>query len=282
MRKIIYIFLTILAAVLVFSVIVFLLTQNKGKGALQVTSVPNATVYLDGKAIGITPLCKCDLKDMILEGEYTIKLVPASGNFQAFEQKITISPKVLTVVDKNFAEKGLDNASIIGLSQIADKKDAQVFVVTFPTAAQVFLDNNLQGQSPILLKNITESDHELKITKEGYKDKIVRIRAALGFKLEALIYLGLDLNAASLSATAVPLVSSSSAGVDSLKILILNTPTGFLRVRESPSLASTEITQIKPGETYVLVDEKTGWYEIKLSDGKNGWISSQYAKKPSN
>jgi hypothetical protein len=275
MRKVIFIALTILAAVLVFSVIIFLFTQNKSKGALQITSNPNSKVYLDGKFIGSTPFRTNDLKDMILEGEYTIKLVPASGNFQAFEQKITIFPKVLTVVDENFAQKGFDNASIISLSQIAGQKDAQISVVTFPQDTQVFLDNNLRGQSPILLKKVSVSDHELKIARNGYKDKIVRLRTVLGFKLEALIYLGLDPNVASSSAVPTFLNSSESAQ----KVLILDTPTGFLRVRDQPSLAGAETGQVKPRETYQLLDEQTGWYQIQLANGKTGWISSQYAQK---
>jgi hypothetical protein len=277
MRKLIFIVLTILSAVLVFSIIIFLFSQNKSKGALQVTSNPNSKVFLDGKLIGKTPFRTNNLKDMIFEGEYTIKLIPVSGNFQDFEQKITISPGVLTVVDKTFAGNSLDSASITTLTQINNRNDAQISVMTFPQNTQVFLDNNLQGQSPILLKNITKSDHELKVTKEGYKDKILMISTELGFKLEAVMYLGLDPNISTISAKS--LVSSPTKLVDSPKVLILSTPTGFLRVRQDSSISSLEITQIKPGETYVLLDEKTNWYKIQLTDGKAGWISSQYAEK---
>jgi uncharacterized protein YgiM (DUF1202 family) len=59
----------------------------------------------------------------------------------------------------------------------------------------------------------------------------------------------------------------------------LQTPTGFLRVRDQASLNGAEIGQVKPGETYALLDEQTGWYQIKLTNGKTGWISSQYAQK---
>jgi uncharacterized protein YgiM (DUF1202 family) len=63
-------------------------------------------------------------------------------------------------------------------------------------------------------------------------------------------------------------------------VLILQTPTGFLRVRDQASLNGAEIGQIKPGETYQLLDDKTtGWYQIQLTNGKTGWISSQYAQK---
>jgi uncharacterized protein YgiM (DUF1202 family) len=278
MKKLFSILIPIILAVVTFSIVIFLLTLNKDKGALQITSSPNASVYINGRLIGKTPLCKCEAKDMLSEGEYTVRLVPESGDYEPFEQKITISPKVLTVVDKNFAPKGLDSASIISLLAISDKKDAQVSVASFPSSSQIYLDNNLQGQSPILLKNITESDHELKITRDGYLDKIVRIRAILGYKLDALVYLGLNPNISSSSSLTIPVQSTPAASLNTKKVKVLDTPTGFLRVRKEPLLSSLEIDQVKPGESFELVDEKIGWFEIKLQDGKIGWVSSQYAE----
>ena len=275
MKRIFFIVAPFVLVVLIFSGVIFFLSQNKGKGALQVTSVPASKVYLNNKLLGQTPLCECDLKTMIGAGDYTIKLVPTEGNLQPFEQAITISSKVLTVVDRTFGPQGLGSGSIISLTPIADKKDAQIATISFPDTTEVFLDSNLEGQTPLLLKNITESDHELKLTKEGYKDKIIRIRTVLGYKLDSLIFLGIDPNVASASAAQV---SSPSAVLSVAKILILQTPTGFLRVRDQASLGGAEIAQVKPGETYPLLDEQTGWYKIKVND-KMGWISSQYAQK---
>lgn len=275
MRKLLYIFVPIFIAVLLFGLVLFFLSTKKEKGALQVTSEPDSKVYLNGVQVGQTPLCKCELKDMLEAGEYTIKLVPVTGDSKPFEQKIKISSKVLTVVDRNFGPTGLENGSIISLSQISDDKDAQISIVSFPDAVQVFLDNNLQGQTPILLKNITDSDHELKLTKEGYKDKIVRIRTVLGYKLDALMFMGINPEIA--TASAAP--SATSSAIVSSKVTIQNTPTGFLRVREEASVSSKEITQVKPGESYNLLEEKSGWYKIQIDSKTSGWISSTYAKK---
>src|ERR1035437_2106461 len=107
MKKILYIAAPFIIVILIFCAVIFFLSQNKGKGALQVTSVPAAKVYLNNKLIGQTPLCECDLKDMIAVGDYTIKLVPIQGNLQPFEQGITISSKVLTVIDRTFGQEGL-------------------------------------------------------------------------------------------------------------------------------------------------------------------------------
>lgn len=275
MKKIFYIFFAFFVAVLLFSIVLFVLSKNKEKGALQVTSEPKSKVYVNGKQVGQTPFRTSELKDMFEAGEYTVKLVPVAGDFQPFEQKITISPKVLTVIDRTFGPTGLESGSVISLKKISDKKDAQISVVSFPDSAQVFLDNNLQGQTPITLKNITESDHEVRLTKEGYKDKISLIKTVLGYRLELLIFMGINPNLASSSAT----ISSSSAIINSGKVLILDTPTGFLRVREEPSLASKELTRVKPGELYDLLEERDNWYKIKIDEKTSGWISSQYAKK---
>lgn len=62
-------------------------------------------------------------------------------------------------------------------------------------------------------------------------------------------------------------------------VTITDTPTGWLRVRETPSSSAAEIARVLPGETYDLLDEDEGWYHIRLDAGRTGWISAQYAKK---
>jgi hypothetical protein len=275
MRKVFFILAPFVLVVLIFVSLLYFLSQNKSKGALQVTSSPVAKVYINGKLLGQTPLCACELKDMLSVGDYALRLVPTQGSFVPFEQTITITPKVLTVVDRSFGAQGLGSGSVINLSLLSDPKDTQISVVSFPGGAQIFLDDNLQGESPILIKNITESDHELKLSKEGYKDQIVRIKTTPGYKLEALIFLGINPDVAAATASS----ASSSASLPVAKVLILQTPTGFLRVRDQASLAGNEIAQVKPGEAYQLLDERTDWYQIKLTNGQSGWVSSQYAQK---
>ncbi|OGY24102.1 MAG: hypothetical protein A2172_00985 [Candidatus Woykebacteria bacterium RBG_13_40_15] len=58
---------------------------------------------------------------------------------------------------------------------------------------------------------------------------------------------------------------------------ILQTPTGILNVRNGPGTAYAIIGQVSPGEKYKLLEDTSGWYKIKAA--KEGWISSQYAKK---
>lgn len=276
MRKIILFVVPLFLAVIIFFGVTFFLDTSSGKGALQVTSAPKASVYLNDKKIGNTPLCKCEPKDLIKTGEYTIKLIPDEKDFKPFEEKITINKSTLTVVDREFLEGLQGNGDIITLSPISDKKTSELLVISVPQDANVFLDNNAVGATPLILKDVAESDHNLSVTKDGYKDRTIGIRTVAGYKLTSLIFLGINPIISSPSAEPV---ASRSATITIQKVLILDTPNGFLRVRESNSTGSREITRVSEGETFELIDEKQGWFEIKLQNGKTGWISDDYAKK---
>lgn len=277
MRKALLILIPLLFAILLFLAVQFYLSRNAGKGALQVTATPQATVYLNGKSIGKTPLCKCEVQDMLAVGDYTLRVVPIQTELPALQEKITIGKSVLTVVDRTFGQGTTSEGSIITLSPNDDKKAASLLLVSTPDKVAVTIDNSDVGTTPLLLKNVTESDHEIKVTKSGYREKTVRIRTIKGYKLTASITLGIDVN--DIIATPTPTASPSATPSLTNKVTILQTPTGFLRVRASASTSGAEIGRLSPGEIVDFVSEDEGWYEIKLSTGKTGWISAQYAAK---
>lgn len=276
MKKIFLLLIPVFIAIIVFLMVTFFIDPSFGKGALQVTSTPESNVYLDGKLIGKTPLCKCELQDMLPSGVHDIKLIPTSGDLSTYEERIAITKSTLTVIDRTFNNSSSEG-SVINLTSLDNKDSMELFVIAFPDKSNVFLDNNIVGSTPLLLKDITQSDHDLTIKKDGYKDKTIKIRTASGYKLNVLVALGINL------ASAVPSASSSSAEPSPVvaiqKVVILQTPTGDLNVRESGSLDSAKIGKVYPGDSFDLVDEKDNWFEIKLQDGKTGWISAIYAKK---
>lgn len=281
MKKLLLIIVPILLAIAVFFLVTMLLSPSGGKGALQVTSdPPKSKVYLNGKEIGLTPLCKCDVTNMLDSGEYTIRIVPNDQNLIPFEEKIVVTKSVLTVVDRLFTPGAGSEGSVITLRPTEDKTARDIFVISRPEGAEVTLDNNAVGTTPVLLTKVTESDHEIKLKKSGYKEKTIRIRAVKGYKLEALVMLGVGDLTSNPTPTAQPSPTASPSATPTVaSVTILQTPTGFLRVRSSASTRASEIGRVNPGESYELMEEKEGWYGIKLPSGQTGWISSQYAEK---
>lgn len=265
-----------------FILVQSVLLRGNDTGALQVTAAPPSKVYLNGKYLGQTPLCKCNANDMITTGEYTIKLVPTSGNFSEFQEKITITKSILTVVDRKFGTGATSEGSIITLQPIRDGDKRELLITSIPDKAEVLLDNSSSGFTPVLLRDITDSDHELILKKSGYADKKVSIRTPSGYKLLATVYLGIEGDGL-LTPTPTPTVAASPSATptppSSNTLTILQTPTGFLRVRADSSTAASEVGRVLPGEEYEILDEVSGWYQIKLKSGTIGWISSQYAQK---
>lgn len=62
-------------------------------------------------------------------------------------------------------------------------------------------------------------------------------------------------------------------------IIIKDTETGWLNVREGPGTNYSILTKVYLGEIYPLIEEFSGWHKIELEDGQEGWISSQYSAK---
>ncbi|MBI2641451.1 SH3 domain-containing protein, partial [Candidatus Roizmanbacteria bacterium] len=153
--------------------------------------------------------------------------------------------------------------------------------------AIVYLDNDEKGVAPVLLEDVVKGDHELSVFMPGFFRRTQKINIDPGYQVNAIFKLAID-QSSSLSektqkkttTTITPgKEATSSAKTGKTTILIKDTPTGFLRVREEPSIETTEEAQVKPGDEFDLLDEETGWYKIEYEKGKQGWVYSQYAEK---
>jgi type IV pilus assembly protein PilM len=71
------------------------------------------------------------------------------------------------------------------------------------------------------------------------------------------------------SASAAPLAVGATATVQ-------KTETGYLRVRQGPGITYAEVTKIKPGEQYKIVELKGEWAKIDISGSGSGWVKASY------
>jgi len=110
------------------------------------------------------------------------------------------------------------------------------------------------------------------LSSDNYENAVLGINIQTGYQLNIEIKLKVK-----------EVVSSQNEKEENetapvVQIIILNTPTGWLRVRKGAGTSYDEVGRVKPSEKYPFIEEKNGWYKIKLND-EEGWISAQYAEK---
>lgn len=283
-------FLIILVILFAFFIFIrfFILEKQNKSGRLRILSTPATTVFIDNVAVGKTPY-----EEKANVGEYIIKLIPdgEGATTAVWQSKVKVFQNSMTYINQDLKETEVTSAGEILTITKMDKKSfisqtGEVYVETEPNGVIVYLDNDEKGVSTLLLENVTRGDHEISVFMPGFIRRTQKINVEDGYRVNVHFKLALDPSnktldktleekrqeaseAAELAATPVPLPTN---------ILIGNTPTGFLRVRSEPTVSSSEIAQVRPGETYVLLEELNGWYKIKVNE-KEGWISAQYSTK---
>lgn len=248
----------------------------KGRGALQITSNVKAKILLNGRVIGTTPVCKCDESERIDEGVYTLQLIPDDTSLTS-TAKVTIGSGVLTAVDRTFLPGSYASTYTLYLKKISSKSP-QLFISSLPSGALVTIDGTDAGVTPLLIKDLSLSEHEIELQKGGYNKKTIRVRTVAGYKLIAEAVLGTIPSAnETLPGSEVP--STPTPTTSPQTVTILQTPTGFLRVRQESNINSAEIGRVNPGDTLPLLESLDGWYKVQLESGKAGFISSSFAQK---
>ena len=228
--------------------------------ALQVTATPEATVFLDGKHIGKTPF----FTDQLDAKEYTLKI---SVSETSYTEKIVLTPGALTAVNRELSANFLGQA---GETLSLNKQGEGVFVSSYPDKAEVSLDGRIAGETPMIITDVKEGDHQISINKTGYIQREFAIKSSNKYQLVANVTLASEF--AKGQSTSVESQSQTKS------VEILKTALGHVRVRKEPSLDSPEVATIETGKQAELLQEVNNWYLVKI-DGKLGWISTQYAKK---
>jgi hypothetical protein len=262
--------IVILVAVLL-SVFNFLVP--KGAGVLIETDPPSS-VYINNEEVGRTPF-----STVRKPGEAVIRIIPDSFGtpLPPYETKTTLVSGVQTVLRRKIAEsEDTSEGELISFEKI-DKGQLGLAIVSDPESAQISIDGQVRGFSPYNSSNITEGEHSLSVSANGYITRSIQVKAVSGYKLIVLVKLARSIETPNETEDST---SQPQEEVKKQMVEILSTPTGFLRVRSEPSTLASEVGQVKPGETYELVEEDTdtGWFKITFAENKEGWITNQYAK----
>ena len=254
---------------------------GKKEGRLHVTSTPPAAVFIDNVMKGKTPY-----EDAIKQGTYTLKIIPEQVATQAasWQKTISIYTDTLTYVDTKLESSDIaSSAEVYWLTQKTGWgiQNPGLMVESEPSGALVSLDTDEKGITPLTIDNVPEGTHELSVFMPGFSRRTKKINIVKGFTLHAYIKMPVDPSQAPKYQIDTPQIATAAANLTQPKntVQILDTPTGWLRVRDEPTLAGSESARVNPGQVFEYLDEQDGWYKIKVDSKTDGWISSEYAKK---
>jgi hypothetical protein len=238
----------------------------QNRSGIRVESTQKTKVLLNNQEAGETPF----QSDTLPSGDYLITLKTLESTpsgVVAWEGYAKLNPGTLTVVNREITDKKETSSGEI----IALEAGSGVTVISTPTDAEVIIDGEVKGRTPVTLPDITPGEHQFIISKDNFLKRSIRAKVLADFKL----VLTVDLAISEADLTKIPVVPITQTA----QVTIKKTPTGFLRVREKSNINSKEVAQVKVGETLVLLEEIPNWNRVRLSDGKEGWVSSSYTEK---
>jgi len=256
------------------------------RGGLQVTANATGKAYLNNDLLGELPIRKLEQAETIPAGTYELRIVPDDKQLQTFTTKIRINGGVLTAVDKTFLPGSLGSAYALTLEK-NPSQNPRIEITSIPDGALVTIDSIAVGSTPYISDDLSASEHEVELQKEGFAKKTIRVRTVENHTLVVNATLGTgeigsipQPSPTSTSTTVAP--SPTLPPIDTQTITILSTPNGFLRVRSGAGTGFGEVTRVDSGETFDLISESNGWYQIKIDETTSGWVSGQFARKNTN
>lgn len=284
----VFIFLIYLAIDFVF------LSRRTQEGRIEIVSSPTANVIINDKAVGRTPYTSS-----LIAGDYVVKLVPdedGASESASWNGKVNIYHNTRTYISREIGSNQVTSSGVVltavKMESEPTKKDTgEIEIRTKPDGGIVFLDDEEQGISPLVLSEVEQGEHELSVFSPGFFRRSQKIKVQDGYRVIAEYSLAIDpthkkvvkekkdptaTQAATL--TGKPELTPTQQTSTLKQIEILQTDTGWLRVRSEPSVSASESARVNPGTTFGVIEEKSGWYKIEYAIGAQGWISSQYTR----
>jgi hypothetical protein len=232
------------------------------KAGIKITSNPEAEALIDGESKGKTPF----QNENMLAGDYQVRLI--SGN-KSWQGEVKLNEGTVTTINRDLAETQSSSSGEVLILE----KGKGVIVTSNPGNANISVDGIDVGQTPISLPDMKDGEHTFNISYQGYLPRSVKAVTPPGYLLQ--IHTDLMLTKFTQDVSPTPNI------IMPVKLRVTQTPLGFVRVREKPSVSSLEIAQLTEGAEVDLVEDAGSWYKIKLQNGSIGYVNSSLVQKVS-
>lgn len=287
------------------------LVQND-KAGLDIATQTEATVYINNENKGTTPFTT----EAIKPGEYDIRLENAEGSWS---KKIRIESGTVYYMNINLGRDETSTSGELvylekgrGVGVISSPNGAEVSLDSEKQGFTPYLIQNInEGEHEISIAKDGYEPRTIKINAvKGNKIMIEAMLAKLGgtsapddnqsesTPTPTATAVSVSSPSPRTSNTprgnALPTVSprastsptpagspraSSSTATVKGTVTVLDTSTGWLRVRDKAGLEGKEVGKVNSGDTVEYIDQTdNGWTQIVLEDGTRGYVASRFVK----
>ena len=260
-------FTFILVSLILFSLIFGVpllgrINQDSGRSGIRVESNQASGVLIDRKEVGKTPLQIENLNP----GDHLVEVKGNDGQ-SSWQGLVKLNSGTLTYVNRELSKTQTSSAGDV----ISLEKGKGVSILSNPTGAQVSVDGQDKGFSPIWIDELSPGEHLFMLTKGSFTPRTIRSVVTQGYRLN----ISVDLLISSVDVTKI----DTPPVLPQVQLVVIQTPTGFLRVRSAPDINSSEVARVSPGDKLTQIEDLTSWKKVKLTDGKEGYVSSSYVEK---
>ncbi len=255
--------------------------KTNSQTVLSITSEPTgASIFIDNTEVGKTPFSSSTLT----AGEYDLRV--ESPQYEGQSARIKIQKGYnLNIAVKLFPTPA--PAKIIAFEGSANLFDASSSnsIVTADVqnwARALVYWNKTRGVNLADLGVNKEPVFDFFVDFKGdlyAKDGQVISTAAQDEQLKGVVrgaYLGRTSDGAGLTNEAKEAYLNLSTKTLGKMAKIIETGTGWLRVRDTAGLGGIEVAKVNVGTEYSVLEEQTEWVKIKVSDTLEGWVSKTY------
>lgn len=262
------------------------------KAGIQVTANPQASVFMENKSLGQTPVYQNGQKP----GTYNIKITASDTTLVPWEGKVTMNPGVLTVIDRQLAsDPARAHGYTLTFEPLTTKTATEVNIVSFPDTVSITVDGAPVGLTPMKSDSVAAGAHTFTLTSPGYQDLVVKASVLAGQRLVISAQLGVQdivptptpSPLATPSATPTPgnveitplPKQATDAAVLKPYVEILATPdNNHLKVRSENVIGNNIIAIVNTGDKFPYVSTSGSWYQIEYQKGLKGYVSATYSK----
>ena len=244
------------------------------KTELEIISRPVAKIYINGQYVGDTGTRYKN--NNLKPGEIELEMVPENKQLKPWNYKVKLNNLTTTVVERYFeVEDKYSSGYVMAMEKTGENDQPAILVNSRPADASIKVDGLIKGRTPTKLEKITPGDRNIIVSYPGYENQNLFVKAREGYQIIVDVEMATTKIETPVSANQEPIETDEKEK----KVLIKETGTGWLRVRETASSASKEVTKVDSGKKYKLIDNSVaGWYKIEVSTEVNGWVSAEYCQ----